>query len=244
LVKRLASHPELLDGQLDAGTVAANFRDLTRINRRLGGSRLSLAAVSPLLHGRGPTTTLTLVDIGTGTADIPISLVRALKKRRRPRLEITATDIRPEIITLAQDTVAAAGSSAKEIQVRAGRLEDELTQSFDIVHFSLVLHHLEPATAATLLGEASRVAREAVIVNDLDRAWRWYVGAWLMTRVLTTNAYTRNDAPLSVRRAYRPVELATMARAVGLRPIALYWARPAYRYALVLVPAAPRPAHG
>ena len=43
-----------------------------------------------------------------------------------------------------------------------------------------------------------------MIVNDLDRGWLWWAGAWLMSHLLTSNRYTRHDAALSVRRAYRP----------------------------------------
>jgi hypothetical protein len=60
-------------------------------------------------------------------------------------------------------------------------------------------------------------------------------GAWLLTRAMTRNAYTRNDAPLSVRRAYTADEVVDLARQAGLRPVARYWARPGYRYALVFV---------
>jgi len=81
-----------------------------------------------------------------------------------------------------------------------------------------------------------RVARQAVVINDLDRGWRWWTGAWLLTRVATRNEYTRHDAPLSVRRAYTEKELVRMAQQAGLRPVARYRNRPGYRYALVFVP--------
>jgi hypothetical protein len=88
----------------------------------------------------------------------------------------------------------------------------------------------------------ARVARDAVVINDLDRGWRWLAGAWLMTRLLTRNKYTRHDAPLSVRRAYTADEVVGLARRAGLRLVARYQTRPAYRYALVFVH--DQPAHG
>jgi hypothetical protein len=96
-----------------------------------------------------------------------------------------------------------------------------------------VLHHLEPPEAVKLLREMARVAREAVIVNDLDRARPWLLGAQILSRLATRNRYTRHDAPLSVRRAYRPDELAALAKRAGLREGARLWTRPRYRYALV-----------
>jgi hypothetical protein len=64
-----------------------------------------------------------------------------------------------------------------------------------------------------------RVARHAVIVNDLVRGWLGYVGAWTMTRVLTRNPLTRHDGPLSVRRAYTRAEMAELARRADLGPV-------------------------
>jgi hypothetical protein len=81
--------------------------------------------------------------------------------------------------------------------------------------------------------EMARVARRAVIVNDLDRSRRWLIGARLMSLLLTGNRYTRTDGPLSVRRAYRPAELIRIARQAGLVQERLLWARPRYRYALI-----------
>ena len=46
--------------------------------------------------------------------------------------------------------------------------------SFDVVHCSLVVHHLEPAEVVRLAAEMRRVARLGVVVNDLVRgrlAW-------------------------------------------------------------------------
>ena len=153
-----------------------------------------------------------LLDIGTGAADIPAALAASVSKRA-PRLAITATDVRPEIVA-----AAAASVAGSKLTVRLGRVEDERDGAFDVVHASLVLHHLEPAAAVSLLREMRRVARVAVVINDLQRGWRWLAGASLLTRLTTRNDYTRHDAPLSVRRAYTADEVVDLARQAGLAP--------------------------
>ena len=230
-MKRADSRPELLDGPLDPDVLCANLRDLKRVNRWLGGARLSVDAVRPFVVGAPIKTEVTLLDVGTGAADIPRALVRALRSSRGGLLAVTATDVRPEIIDVAREATA-----RTTIETREARLEDEADGSFDLVHSSLVLHHLDKPEAMAFLGDAKRVAREAVVVNDLGRGWLWFTGAWLLTRLVTRNAYTRNDAPLSVRRAYTPDEVVAMARQAELRLVAHYRAFPGYRYALVFVP--------
>ncbi|HEY5520017.1 MAG TPA: methyltransferase domain-containing protein [Candidatus Limnocylindrales bacterium] len=220
-MRRLEGGHELLDGRLDEQLLAGNLRDLARINRWLGGADLSERAVAPLALN---SFALSILDVGTGGADIPLRLARDGR-------EITATDIRPEIVAAAMRV-----EGRGRIVVREGALPDESSASFDVVHASLVIHHLEPSAAVTFLSHMRRVCRQAVVINDLDRGWRWWAGAWLLTRIATRNQYTRHDAPLSVRRAYTEKELVRMAQQAGLRPVARYGTRPGYRYALVFVP--------
>jgi len=228
-MRRQAGAVELLDGPLHPRTLAANLRDLARVNRWLGGAGVSWRAIRPLLNERSPGQRLSLMDIGTGAADIPRALLRKTAASD-PTLEIVATDVRPEIVSLA--SLMAARSPRLEVRLASEDRIHAADSSFDVVHASLVLHHLEPQAAVDLLREMARVARRAVVVNDLDRAWRWWAGAWLLTRVTTRNRYTRNDAPLSVRRAYRPNEIVQLAARAGLVQDARYWARPRYRYAI------------
>jgi hypothetical protein len=61
-----------------------------------------------------------------------------------------------------------------------------------------------------------------------------WLGAWLLSHTTTHNAYTRHDAPLSVRRGYRAGELAQLAREAGLRDIGRWWDPWHHRYAFAL----------
>ena len=89
------------------------------------------------------------------------------------------------------------------------------------------------------------IEEKLVIVNDLNRACVHWLGAWLLGHLLTRNALTRHDAPLSVRRAYTPREMARLLRDAGLEPRAIQRAFLGHRYALSAVPVDWRPgAHG
>ena len=80
-MERLASTAELMDGPLDDRVaLATNLRDLRRFNRLLGGIDLSRRALAALDDG-GPAT-LTLLDVGTGAADIPAALLADARRTR------------------------------------------------------------------------------------------------------------------------------------------------------------------
>ena len=85
-----------------------------------------------------------------------------------------------------------------------------LDRSFDLVTCSLLVHHLERDEIVKFVNEALRVARVAVLLNDLRREplhlALMYAGYPLFSRV------TLHDGIASIRRAYTPQELTAILR--------------------------------
>ncbi|MGZ8437368.1 MAG: methyltransferase domain-containing protein [Candidatus Limnocylindrales bacterium] len=233
-MERLANAHELLDGPLDEpATLDGNLRDLRRINRWLGGVALSAAAIEAIAAHRAE---ITMLDVGTGGADIPIALAKLASTRRR-RIHTVGVDNRPEVLAAAlRARPNDVGPDGIKLHVGDGRHLAYGDRSFDVAHASLVLHHLDPPMAVDMLREMGRVARLGVVINDLDRTRLGWMGAWLLGHFLTGNRYTRHDAPLSVRRAYRPQEAAAMLHAAGLRPVRVLRGAFGQRYAIAAVP--------
>ena len=229
---RLSDAPEYLDGPLDDGaTIVGNLRDLRRANRLLGGVALSDWGVRLLLDGFRDVQTV--LDVGTGGADIPLALLAAARRDSR-ELRVHATDSRAEIL----DAARAARPGIDRVDGLLLELVDGTRlpypdDSFDVVHTSLVVHHLEPDDAVVFLRELGRVARRGVVVNDLQRGRLAWVGAWLMGHLLTSNRFTRHDAPLSVRRAYTLAEMRALLDRAGLREIEARRGPFGHRYAVV-----------
>jgi ubiquinone/menaquinone biosynthesis C-methylase UbiE len=86
--------------------------------------------------------------------------------------------------------------------------------SVDIVSCCLFVHHLEPPQVARFLAEAQRVARIAVVINDLERNPLHYRLAKL-NRIIDRSRISRHDGPISVHRAYTLRELARMLANTG-----------------------------
>ncbi len=214
-MQRLTGVRELLDGPLDDDqALVGNLRDLARANRWLGGRELSSKGLAVLAPGEMP---VTMIDIGTGGADIPLALLDEARGTGR-RLSVTATDGRAEILDAAMRREPRLGTTADlTLCVADGRSLPFGDRTFDIAHASLLLHHLDPTAAVEVLREMGRVARRGIVVNDLVRARVAWVGAWLLSHLATTNRYTRHDAPMSVGRAYTVAELTALIAAAGLR---------------------------
>ncbi|HUQ78197.1 MAG TPA: methyltransferase domain-containing protein [Patescibacteria group bacterium] len=214
-MNRLTGASELLDGPLDdPAALVANLHDLARLNRVSGGIGLSWRGLQALGDPE------TILDVGTGGADIPIALLaRAARDGRR--LAVTATDSRPEVLAAAQDArPAIARIAGLTLELADGRSLPYPDRTFDVAHASLVVHHLEPDAAVAFLRELRRVARDGIVVNDLVRGRLAWIGTWLAVHTLATGRYARHDGPLSIRRAYSRTELLGLIDEAGLRPLA------------------------
>lgn len=206
---------ELMDApDLDPAVLERTLGDLRRLNRLLGGVRLTLRGLDHLTRDLRPSAPLTVLDVATGGADIPAAVLR-WADRRGFRAQIIATDRSAAILGIAARR-APAGLALAAADAHALPFADG---SVDIAMCSLALHHFRPEDGVRMLREMGRVARRGIIVNDLDRNWFAFAAAWLAGHLLARNSLTRHDGPLSVRRAYTRVEMATLVERAGLRPV-------------------------
>lgn len=210
-----AAESELLDQSgHDPELLAGNLADLRRVNRWFGGIRLTIAGLDVLTPDLRHGDSLRVIDVATGGADIPVAVAK-WARRRGLRAEILATDRSVEVMRLGVPR----STEFVEFVLADARHLPLADDSVDVAICSLVLHHLSPEDAVSMLQEMSRVARRGIVMNDLVRNWPGYAGAWLFSRALTNNRLTRHDAPLSARRAYTRREMAALLSSAGLSPL-------------------------
>jgi SAM-dependent methyltransferase len=201
--------PRLLEEDL------ANLRAL---NHYLGGYRSVLRGVQRLIHQRS-LSYFSLLDIGTGSGDIPARLAEWARTRGLGA-EFTALEGEPV-------SIAAAASQTRhypEIKlVRGDGLAPPFqAASFDFVLASQFLHHFSEAHIVTLLRTWSGIARRAIIVSDLVRHPLAYYGIRSLTRLFTRNVMTLTDAPLSVQRAFTVAEWRELFHRADVGPVQLF----------------------
>jgi SAM-dependent methyltransferase len=215
--------PEWLDqGRGSDRDVAANLEEMWRINLRLGG----LGALTRHLYPRvmaadGP---VTLLDLGTGSAHVPLAIARWARSTGRP-LRICGVDWAGRHLAVARRAVARrkVNGQAKVslLQADASRLP-VAPSGVDFVVSSLFLHHFAPGPAIDLLRSASAIARRSLIMSDLVRGRLPWLAFKLLQPIFARQALTRHDGALSIRRAYTPAELRELAAAAGLRGARVY----------------------
>lgn len=204
---------ELLDaGEGTDDDVRRNLADLRRINRFLGGTKVVLRAVQSIVE-RDDLKQVSLLDVGTGSADIPTAVARWCDELGI-KSHVAALDISERNLRIARTRLGIAG----DVQlIRADSLALPFAdRSFDFVSASLFMHHFQDDDVVRLLAGFARVASRAVIVNDLVRNLIPYYFAKLTGPILATSFLTRNDGPVSVLRGFTAEELSGLARRAGL----------------------------
>lgn len=204
---------EFLDAtDIDPAVRRRSIRDVTRSNRLLGGLRAASFEVRDAIRELGRKGEVSLLDVGTGLADIPR---RASRDAKRDGVALTTigVDQAPSLLVAARHCLThAVGADALLLPFR--------DKSVDIVMCSQVLHHFEARDAERLVRELNRVARRAVIVADLRRSWIAAAGFWAVSFPLLFSAVTRHDGVVSVFRGFTIAELDAIVRAAtGATPV-------------------------
>ena len=136
---------ELLDGDhLDPNELTANLRDIRRVNHLLGGTKTTLRYLPELLTGIPFDQTVSILDLATGSADIPVSISEWAAEAGRA-VAIVASDYSDEILAVAGERIA--GLPAITLAKFDARDVPRPDRSFDVVLCALSLHHFQPDDA-------------------------------------------------------------------------------------------------
>ena len=186
--------PEMIDtGEGSPAEIAGSLRDMQFLNRAFGGEATTLRMIRKIA-GRSAQGDLSLLEIGAGFGKVPLAARKALAPSGI-RLNVTLLDrvhlhLNHEERCVVGDALALPFRDA----------------SFDVVSCCLFAHHLEPRELLDYSNEALRVARIAVLINDLVRHPLHFALAYA-ARPMYRSRLTRHDAPVSVRRAYTRNEM-------------------------------------
>jgi hypothetical protein len=200
---------ELLDHpDADPRVVHDSLHHIARSNRWFGGWWAVRHGLGRILGEMAGPRSLTLLDIGTGLADLPRSAVAWAAARRLT------------IVPLGLERHRTAAALANSNGVRtllgcAGALPVR-DKSVDLVIASQLVHHLAPEAIVTFCREADRIARLGVVIADLRRS-RWAMaGFWVGSRLLGFDRATRDDGLTSIRRGFTRAELGALIAQAGV----------------------------
>jgi SAM-dependent methyltransferase len=205
------AEPELMDRpQPVTAELVSDLRNLRQFNRYFGSYALTTYFLRRWMR---PGTQLRVLDLATGSGDIP-RLVIDYARKVGATVTVEAIDQQNSTLEIARGLSV----DYPEIDFKQGDVlffgEDG---QYDIVLSSLALHHFDQGAAVRLLERCRHLSRRFVLVSDLRRGFLVTVGVYLLTELIYRESMTRTDARLSAERSFSFREFGSLAERAGWR---------------------------
>ncbi|MCX2741247.1 methyltransferase domain-containing protein [Pontibacter anaerobius] len=230
MLRQRSNEPELMDDlTLSGEELRQNLAELEVINSWLGGHKVVLDALDKLAAKYKPQR-LRIADIGCGGGDTLKSIAR-WARGKSIKVELVGVDANDFMVQYAHRQCL----NYPEVEVEQHDVFSEAfaQQKYDVVVCSLFCHHFTDAQLVQMFRQLHRQAHLAVIINDLHRHWLAYYSIKYITAAFSRSHLVKNDAPLSVWRAFRRQELEELAQQAGVQRYELRWMW-AFRWQLLL----------
>ncbi|BDI33176.1 hypothetical protein CCAX7_52270 [Capsulimonas corticalis] len=212
-VPRIDEPEEIDDPTQPFDEIATSMGDVARSNRWFGGTHAIVSQAARLLRDVPSRTEIRVLDIATGSGDIPHALI-AWGRRRGLRITAVGVDNMPAMLRLAQ----ASAPDVRLVQADALHLPFP-PRSFDIAICALAFHHLGFDASARLLRSMDALTTRGFIVTDLRRDKLSLIGVDAALAIMRSHPFTRHDGPASVRRAFTPREYCKMVAVSGVHGV-------------------------
>lgn len=200
------AQPELMDRpQPVSPELERDLQNLRRLNCYFGSHAVVLRFMRRWIR---PGDHLRIVDLATGSGDIP-RLIVDLARKIGAKVQIDALDRQAATLEIA----AKLSADYPEIScIEANILDWRPAEPYEIALCSLALHHFSNEEAVRVLRRCREFSRKFVLVSDLRRGLFATIGVHLLTALIFREPMTRQDGRLSAARAFSFTEMEKLAR--------------------------------
>lgn len=202
---------ELMDeGDLSFAEFHSCLQELETINILTLAYRPTLKWLKPFMK-RGET--LSIVDVGSGGGD----MLRRIENASSPgKFDLIGVDLNP----WSKRSARLSSSDSRVRYATADVFHFEPERSVDVVICSLFAHHLSDEQLVRFLRWMHQRAKRGWFVNDLHRHPLPYHFIKAATRLFSRNRLVRNDAAVSVARAFTRSDWQRLLAQAGLTDVA------------------------
>jgi 2-polyprenyl-3-methyl-5-hydroxy-6-metoxy-1,4-benzoquinol methylase len=206
-----ATTTEFLDRpDCDPELAATSYRFMETVNCRFGGIRVVQRFLATETAGRHAGAPLRILDIGSGSCDIPLAVSRWARANDIP-LHFTCLEMAGHAVDIARGQLARADNLAVQL-LQEDAFTHQPAEPYDCAVASMCFHHFSNAQILTLLQRLRGFVLHSVLINDLRRSRLASLAARLLLAGAGTPAGVRHDALLSIRRGFTINELNTLLR--------------------------------
>ncbi|MDY8136107.1 methyltransferase domain-containing protein [Aquimarina sp. 2201CG5-10] len=222
---------ELMDDfEMQGETLEKTLKDIAKLNKWLGGNRITIKGVTFLLKKLSKDKTYHITDIGCGNGD----MLRAIAKLgRKLGYQFKLLGIDANKFTI---------ENAKELSIHYPEISYQVDdifndsyarQNFDIVLCTLTLHHFNNQQIEDLLYTLNKQTSVGVVINDLQRSKLAYYLFKLVCAIFINNPMAKYDGAISILRGFRKNELKKFAEKLKPSKHYIQW-KWAFRYQWII----------
>lgn len=232
-----SNEKELIDDlELNNDALRQNLEELALINKYLGGNQVTVSGLTKLLSGStisiagNEKLKITVADLGCGGGDMLIVMADWARKK----------GINGQFIGIdANDFMIDFGTERTAQHLNISYLHQDIyseefkEKSFDIVTMTLFCHHFSDENLITIFKQLKKQTRIGIVINDIHRHWFAYHSIAWITKFFLKSYLVKNDAKLSVWRAFIREDLEKIIQKSGFTKYSIRW-KWAFRWEVVL----------
>jgi ubiquinone/menaquinone biosynthesis C-methylase UbiE len=246
-----SNEKELIDDlELDNDALRQNLEELALINKYLGGNQVTVSGLSKLLFyvrdslfdslksnnkHRTPniehqTSKIEIADLGCGGGDMLMVMADWAKKKsiNAQFIGIDANDFMIDFGTKRTANYPNISYLHQDIYSEAFK-----EKSFDIVTMTLFCHHFSDESLVQILQQLKKQTRIGIVINDIHRHWFAYHSIAWITKLFLKSYLVKNDAKLSVWRAFVREDLEKIVQKAGFTKYSIRW-KWAFRWEVIM----------
>ena len=222
--------PELMDDpKLDEDRLQAALKDVTLVNRYLGGQQVTIDGMKHFT-GKFPQKTYSIVDFGCGDGAM-LRKIADYARKMKLDFQLLGLDLNEISIALAKSKSV----DYPEIEYLQKDILELNQDGFgcDVFTSTLTMHHFTDVEIEAFLKQFLSISKLGVVINDLQRSRIAYVLFKVFSTVFMKTHIARHDGLISIKRAFTKNELLTFTQKLPLESYKLKW-RWAFRYLWIL----------
>lgn len=196
---------EIMDDlEMQGEELEKTLGDLDKVNRWLGGNRISLEGVEKLLKSCCYTRPVRIIDVGCGNGTI-LKEVAELGRKRGEKLELVGIDANKHAMDIARKNLA----EYPEVSFKAMDVfsKEFKAQEADIILCTLTLHHFSDEEIKELMTTFTSMAGLGVVVNDLQRSRSAYYLFQAFCAAFGLSEINKKDGLTSILRSFKRSDL-------------------------------------
>ncbi|MFK5974600.1 MAG: methyltransferase domain-containing protein [Flavobacteriaceae bacterium] len=227
-----SEQPELMDDFREGPKkLRFVFDDINRVNKILGGTKITVTAVGKLMQ-QNPKENYTILDMGCGDGQMLREIANYCRKRNI-NISLIGIDLNSEVLQLAKE----ASSQYDEIVfLHQDILEIDASElSCDIVINTLTMHHFTNTQLVVFLNKFIELGKIGIVINDLHRSTLAYYLFKLFSVIFIKTKHAKIDGLISIRKGFIKSELIAYSKGLPSVTHDIQW-KWAFRYVWVMQP--------